>query len=202
MSDLTRLSRLVADCAAGTGTLDEAETVAREFAVQGAILVEGAPLRGAVHPEMGHLRTPRHPADRDFPGVCPFHSDCVEGLASGSAVRARWGAPLEELPAGHPARGILPFYLAHLCAGLTYLLSPHRILLGGGVMTDGGLLPEVRRVTGELLAGYPGGPHLEDGLEGYLQAPAFGGRAGGLGALALAERAWEAAGGTFSVAGH
>lgn len=170
--------------------------------IGGAVLVGGIPLRGAVHPEMGHLRTPRHPADLAFSGVCPIHGDCVEGLASGPAGRARWGAPLEALPAEHPAWEIEAFYLAQLCAALTYLLSPHRILLGGGVMTGGALLPAVRRVAGDLLAGYPEDPRLAAGLEGYLEVPAFGGRAGGLGALALAERAWEAQGGTFPAAGH
>jgi len=156
--------------------------------IGGGLLADGRPVRGLVHPEMGHLRTPRHPEDRDFPGVCPFHGDCVEGLASGSALRTRWGASLSELPEGHPAWELEAFYLAQLCAAVTVLVSPHRILLGGGVLKAGRLLPAVRSETARLLAGYPGAPRLEGGLAEYLQAPAFGDRAGALGALALAER--------------
>lgn len=157
--------------------------------IGGGLLLERKPVRGLVHPEMGHLRTRRHPDDRTFPGVCPVHGDCVEGLASGPALAARWGTDPAALPVGHPAWEIEAFYLAELCAALTYLVSPHRILLGGGVMSGGRLLPAVRRETGRLLAGYPRAERLLGGLEDYLQAPALGDRAGALGALALAEQA-------------
>jgi fructokinase len=161
--------------------------------IGGGLVHEGVRLRCLVHPEMGHLRTPRHPDDLAFPGVCSVHGDCLEGLASGPAVLARWGEPLERLPENHPAWGVLGFYLGQLCAGVTYLASPHRILLGGGVMEGGRLLPIVRRETRLLLGGYPTHPRLEGDLGDYLQLPAFGARAGGMGALALAEEALSAA---------
>ena len=160
--------------------------------IGGGAVVRGEPLHGLSHPEMGHLRIPRHPDDRAFAGVCPFHGDCLEGLASGPAVRARWGAPAEALPAGHPAWEVLGFYLVHLCAAATMLLSPRLIVLGGGVMKGAPLLPATRRWTTRLLAGYPRLALLEGDLGGYLVPPGLGDRAGALGALALAGRALAA----------
>ena len=155
--------------------------------IGGAAIVGGSPLRGASHPEMGHIRVPRHPDDTVFAGVCPYHGDCLEGLASGPAVRARWGAPAEVLPAEHAAWDILGFYLAHACAAATLLLSPHVIVMGGGVMKSPPLLPAVRRWTLRLLAGYPQAAPLAGDLSAYVVPPALGDRAGVLGALALAE---------------
>ena len=155
--------------------------------IGGGAIVGGTPLRGASHPEMGHIRLPRHAADRSFAGVCPYHGDCLEGLASGPAVRARWGAPAETLPADHAAWDILGFYLAHACAAATMLLSPHVIVMGGGVMKSPALLPAVRRWTLRLLAGYPKATPLAGDLTAYVVPPALGDRAGVLGALALAE---------------
>jgi len=157
--------------------------------IGGGAILHQRPLRGLSHPEMGHIRVPRHPDDASFAGVCPFHRDCLEGLASGPAARARWGAPAEALPAGHAAWEVLGFYLAHLCAAATMLLSPHVIVMGGGVMKSPPLLPAVRRCTARLLAGYPRSPRLEGDLAAYIVPPALGDRAGALGALALAAAA-------------
>lgn len=157
--------------------------------IGGGVIVDGRPLPGCPHPEMGHVRLPRHPADGDFAGVCPFHGDCLEGLASGPAVVARWGRRLDELPSGHQAFEVLGFYLGHLCALLTLVVSPHRIILGGGLMAHPALLATTRAWTSRHLAGYPQTPRLAAGLEDYLVPPALGQRAGGLGALALARMA-------------
>jgi len=153
--------------------------------IGGGAVLAGRPLHGLSHPEMGHIRVPRHPDDT-FAGVCPFHGDCVEGLASGPAVLSRWGAPAETLPAAHPAWDMLGFYLGYLCAAVTGLLSPHVVVMGGGVMKSPPLLPAVRRWTARLLAGYPQSPRLEGDLAPYIVPPALGDRAGALGALALA----------------
>jgi fructokinase len=155
--------------------------------IGGGAIVDGVPLRGLSHPEMGHIPVARHPNDRRFPGVCSFHGGCLEGLASGPAMRARWGVPPESLPADHAAWDVLGFYLAHLCVVATMLLSPHRIVMGGGVMKNPPLLPAVRSWTRMLLAGYL--PALERPLDDYIVAPHLGDRAGVLGALALAARA-------------
>jgi fructokinase len=156
--------------------------------IGGGAVVGGAPLHGLSHPEMGHIRPPRHPGDTAFAGTCPFHGDCLEGLASGPAIAARWGAPAESLPAGHPAWDVLGYYLAHACVAATLLLSPHVIALGGGVMKSPPLLGAVRGWTRRLLAGYPHSPRLEGDLSSYLVPPALGDRTGALGALALAAR--------------
>jgi fructokinase len=147
--------------------------------IGGGAVIAGAPLRGLSHPEMGHIRVPRHPDDRDFPGVCPFHGDCLEGLASGPAVLARWGEQLDRLVADHPAHDIVAHYLAHAVVTAQGLLAPGRIVLGGGVMHTPGLVELVREAAGML-----GGGYFSDPRE-IVCGPALGDRAGLLGALAL-----------------
>lgn len=161
--------------------------------IGGGAIVGGTPLRGVSHPEMGHIRVARHPGDAAFAGVCPFHGDCLEGLASGPAILARWGAPAERLAADHPAWDVLGYYLAQACVATTMLLSPHVIVMGGGVIMSPPLLPAVRGWTRRLLAGYPQSPRLEDGIETYIVPPALGDRAGALGAIALAARTLDPA---------
>jgi len=154
--------------------------------IGGSVLRDGAPLDPVLHPEVGHLRCRRHPQDREFAGVCRIHGDCLEGLASGPAVVARWGAPLEDLPVEHPAWEVLGSYLGQLCATLTLVAGPQRIILGGGLLTGGRLLGAVRRSTLESLGGYPRRAVLDADLERYLRPAGLGDRAGSLGALALA----------------
>jgi fructokinase len=157
--------------------------------IGGGAIHDRQPLRGLSHPEMGHIRVRRHPGDAAFAGVCPFHGDCLEGLASGPAILARGGGPAESLPADHPTWDVLGFYLAQLCVSATMLLSPHVIVMGGGVMKSPPLLPAVRSWTQRLLAGYPLAPRLAGDLAAYIVPPALGDRAGALGALAIAARA-------------
>lgn len=162
--------------------------------IGGGAIVNGAPLHGLVHPEMGHVRV-RHDTVRDpFPGVCPFHGDCLEGLASGPALARRWGAPAETLPADHPAWELEAGYLAQLTADLVCTLSPRRIVLGGGVMAGPGVWPTLRRETQRLLAGYISAPAVLERIDDYLVPPGLGERSGRLGALALARDAAVATG--------
>lgn len=157
--------------------------------IGGGALIGGRPLHGRMHPEMGHLVVRRHPEDA-YPGRCPFHGDCLEGLASGPAIEERWGRPAERL--GDDLSGAVAIeasYLAQLVLAVTYVLSPQRIVLGGGVMRTGGLLPAVRAVTTELLGGYLEVPAATGGAASYLVAPSLGARAGVLGAIVLAGRA-------------
>ncbi len=152
--------------------------------IGGGGMAGGRLLHGLLHPEMGHMRVPHdHRADA-FPGHCPFHRDCLEGLASGPAIAARWGKAAHELPSDHPAWDLEAEYLAAMAVNLTTVLSPQRIILGGGVMGQPQLLPRVRRRLRELLAGYLRLPALDR----YVVPPALGDRAGVLGALALARR--------------
>ncbi len=149
--------------------------------IGGGAIVEGRPLRGIAHSEMGHIPVRLHPADGAFAGVCPSHGRCLEGLASGPAIQARWGAPLSELAQDHPAHGIIAFYLAQLAVTLQAILSPQRIIFGGGVMKTAGLLQGVIAEVRTLSAGYFAGNPAD-----ILVLPALGDDAGLIGALTLA----------------
>lgn len=149
------------------------------------VVANGRPLHGLVHPELGHMRIP-HDRERDpFPGSCPFHGDCLEGLASGEALRQRWGAPGEELD--RPEVWELEAdYLALGLANLVLTLSPQRLIVGGGVAGTPGLLALVRERLPDVLGGYLDVPQLGEGIDDYLVPPALGPRAGVLGAIELA----------------
>lgn len=146
------------------------------------ILSGGRLVHGALHPEFGHVKTQRMPGD-DFAGECPFHGDCLEGMASGKAVNARWEKPGHELPAGHPAWETQAWYLAHGILSLLAIVSPARVIVGGGVSQAEGLHRTIERRLNELANGYfP--PLLETP---YVVPPALGQSAGISGALLLAE---------------
>ncbi len=157
--------------------------------IGGGGLVGGRPMHGLVHPEMGHVRVPHDAARDPFPGVCPFHGDCLEGLASGPAMAARWGIPAEQLPEAHPAWRLEAHYLALALHGFVCTLSPQRIVIGGGVMESPHLLPLVRQELTTLLNGYIQAPELGSDIERYVVPPALGRRSGVVGALVLAARA-------------
>jgi fructokinase len=156
--------------------------------IGGGGMLGGKLLHGLVHPEFGHIRIP-HDRDEDpFPGTCPYHGDCWEGLASGRAIEARWGRPASEI-ADARAWKLEARYLALGLVSVTCVLSPERIVLGGGVMTRPGLLGLVKREIVALMNGYlDAGPSAE-GVSSYITLPALGSRSGVLGAMALAETA-------------
>jgi fructokinase len=164
--------------------------------IGGGALVGGRVVHGLVHPEMGHLRIP-HDIRDSFAGNCPYHGDCLEGLAAGPAMQARWGKPARELPVDHPAWALEARYIALGLANLTVALSPKRFLLGGGVMQQPHLFALVREEFARLLNGYVRHRDILDGLDEYIQPPLLGSQAGVLGALVLAEMAadGQAAGG-------
>jgi fructokinase len=157
--------------------------------IGGGGLADGRLLHGLVHPEMGHIRIP-HDLDADpFPGACPFHGDCLEGLASGPAMKARWQQAAEDLPDDHPAWPLEARYLALAVVNVVCTLSPQRIVMGGGVMSHPRLLGLIRTQVVKLLNNYVRAPEVIERIDDYIVAPALGGRAGVLGGLALAERA-------------
>jgi len=155
--------------------------------IGGGGLIEGRLMHGDSHPEMGHLRIPQNPAEDPFPGSCPFHGNCLEGLASGYALQQRWRKPAESLPADHPAWHLEARYLACGIANLVCTLSPQIIILGGGVMKKRGLIEAVRELTVELLNGYIRSPRFST-PERYIVAPALSSLSGVLGAIALARQ--------------
>ena len=156
--------------------------------IGGGGLVGGQLMHGLVHPEMGHLRLPRDAAADPFPGACPFHGDCLEGLASGPALLERWGRAAETLPPEHAGWALEARYLALALVNFICTLSPQRIVMGGGVMEQSHLFPLVRRDVKALLNDYVQAPAILEDIDDYIVPPALGGRAGVLGALALAGR--------------
>jgi fructokinase len=135
------------------------------------------------HPEMGHMVVRRDPRDGDFVGVCPFHGDCLEGLACGPAIRARWGCELSSLPREHPGRSIIAGYIAQLATSIALLHAVDRIAIGGGVMADGSLLPWVQHATHRYLNGYLQPLRDREQVDAYLVKPELGDEAAIVGAL-------------------
>lgn len=150
------------------------------------VLIGDKPVHGLVHPEVGHLRIP-HDAHRDpFDGACPVHGDCWEGLASGMAMAERWGTAPEDLPDDHPAWALEADYVALGILSIISVLSPHLVIVGGGVMERTQLLAMVRSRLRQLVGGYLETPLLAEEIDHYLVGPALGDSAGVLGAIALA----------------
>jgi fructokinase len=138
---------------------------------------------------MGHIRLPHDWQADPFPGICPYHGDCLEGLASGPALNARWGVPAETLPPDHPTWALEAHYLALACVNFICMLSPQRIILGGGVMSQGHLFSLIRQEVQALLNGYVQVPAILQQIDTYIVPPGLGSRVGVLGAIALAEQA-------------
>jgi fructokinase len=154
--------------------------------IGGGVMVDGVPIHGLMHPEIGHIYPRRHPLDVGFDGVCPFHRDCLEGVASGPAILARSGASLQDLDEHHPQWEIEADYLGQLCAQLVVTVSPQRIIMGGGVMGQARLLPLIRPRLCHWLGGYIDREEIQGGADRYVVAPELGDRTGVLGALVLA----------------
>jgi fructokinase len=154
--------------------------------IGGGAMVNGRLLHGLLHPEMGHIRIPHDWRADPFPGLCPYHGDCLEGLASGPALEARWGKPADTLPVDHPAWLLEARYLALGLVTFICILMPQRSIIGGGILHQEHLFPRVRYEVQQLLNNYIQGPELHARLDHYIVPPALGDQAGVLGALALA----------------
>lgn len=154
------------------------------------VIIDGKPYHGMLHPEGGHILLSRHPSDPLPSGVCPYHPNCLEGLAAGPSLEARWGKPgaaLSDLP---EVWELEAYYIAQALMNYILILSPQRIVLGGGVMKQPTLLPLVRRQVIAQLNGYVQGKGLED-PDRYIVSPSLSDNQGILGALQLAKNAWE-----------
>jgi fructokinase len=159
--------------------------------IGGGAIVNGEVIHGMLHPEMGHIRIPHDLVADPYPGGCPYHKDCLEGLASGPALQARWGQPAHELPDDHPVWPLEAHYLALGLANWVCSLSPERIILGGGVMQHAALFPMMRQELTSLLNGYIQVRALLDNIDEYVVPPELGKRAGVLGAMVLAEHVFR-----------
>jgi fructokinase len=154
--------------------------------IGGGFIRDGQSLKGLVHPEMGHIRLP-HDLKRDpFAGSCPFHADCFEGLASGPAIAKRLGHPADELADNDPYWPLEAHYIALAVQDLILVLSPRRVILGGGIMQRQFLFPLIQDEVQSLLNGYVEQPILLDHMNEYIVPPALGNQSGVLGAIALA----------------
>lgn len=157
--------------------------------IGGGGMLGGKLMHGLIHPEMGHIRLPHDRQLDPFEGACPYHGDCLEGLAAGPALEKRWGVRAETLAPDHPAWELEAQYLGLALSNFICTLSPQRIILGGGVMSQPHLFPLVRARTVELLNGYVQSPQILQNIAEYIVPPALGAQAGVLGAFALAKAA-------------
>jgi fructokinase len=156
--------------------------------IGGGGMVNGKLIHGLIHPEMGHILIPHDLTADPFPGSCPFHHDCLEGLASGFALEQRWGQKANVFPPDHPAWSLEAQYLAISLVNFIFTLSPQRILMGGGIMEQSHLFPRIRSQVQEKLKAYLTVPNILAEFEGYIVPPKLGNQAGIMGAIALAQQ--------------
>lgn len=156
--------------------------------IGGGAVLDGHMLSGRNHPEMGHMFIRRSPED-EFEGACATHGDCLEGLASGTAIHARWGASLSKLGAGHPGHDVVADYLAQACVNAVATLAPEKIVLGGGVIGTEGLLSKVHARFDALARDYFSGFAATDIVLARLYP-----LSGLIGGLAIADLALDEAG--------
>jgi fructokinase len=157
--------------------------------IGGGAMVNGTMLHGLLHPEMGHIILPRSKDElSSFQGVCPFHRDCLEGLASGPAIAQRWGKAGSDLPPGHRAWALEAEYLATALVDYICVVSPQRIILGGGVMQQKQLFDKIHHKVLEKLNGYIDRSEIVNNIADYIVPPDLESKAGVLGAIALARK--------------
>jgi fructokinase len=158
--------------------------------IGGGAMVNGSTIHGLIHPEMGHILLPMRDDDPLDRGVCPFHPNCLEGLASGTSIEERWNAPGETLPPDHPAWDLEAHYLAHAIEAMMCVLSPQGVILGGSVMHQQQLFPLIRQKVVDMLNDYLKHDRLKT-FEDVIVPPGLGDNAGVMGAIALAMNAAE-----------
>ena len=153
-------------------------------------VVQGKLLQGLSHPEMGHVPVRRHPDDT-YKGRCPYHRDCAEGMAAGPAIEERWGGRAHLLADRQEVWEMEAYYLAQTLMQYILILSPKKIIMGGGVMKQAQIFPLVHQQVQDLLNGYVAVPQIIERMDEYIVSPALGDDAGIIGALMLAKQAFE-----------
>ncbi|RLQ94899.1 ROK family protein [Falsibacillus albus] len=156
--------------------------------IGGGAVMSGEIVQGLSHPEMGHILVKRHPEDA-YQGACPYHRDCLEGMASGPAIEKRWGKKGAELSGEKEVWELEAYYLAQALVNYILILSPKKIILGGGVMKQPQLFPLVRKNVQTLLNNYVNVSEVAENIENYIVSPGLGDNAGIVGALVLAGKA-------------
>ena len=168
--------------------LDSALYLTIGTGVGGGAFVEGNLVHGLLHPEMGHMRLVKR-SDDNYEGHCPFHKGCLEGLTAGPAVGERWGKKGAEIPEDHVAWDLEGYYIGQACASFVLILSPKKIILGGGVMHKKNVLPAVHKYTKEFLNDYIQKDEVTKNIDSYIITPGLGDNAGIVGSIALAVEA-------------
>lgn len=149
------------------------------------VIASGKPYHGMIHPEGGHILLNRHPDDPMVGSACPFHENCMEGLAAGPSLEKRWGVKGAELSARAEVWEMEAYYIGQAVTNYIMMLSPQRIILGGGVMHQPCLLPLVRREVAKQVNGYIRGKGMDD-LETYIVGVSLNDNQGAMGAVKLA----------------
>ncbi|MBT3239660.1 MAG: ROK family protein [Chloroflexi bacterium] len=162
--------------------------------IGGGVIINGKPIHGLLHPEMGHLLIPLSPQSDSPQGICPYHNNCLEGIASGPAIESIWGQSPEDLPEDHPAWILEAEYLAKGLMNIILAISPQKIILGGGVMKKPGLLELIRENILALLNDYVQHSSITNSIDTYILPPALGDFSGRYGAVALASEIYLAQG--------
>jgi fructokinase len=152
------------------------------------LVINNRIIHGLVHPEFGHMRITHNREQDPFSGVCPYHHDCLEGLASGPAIEERWNTRPQNLPKDHPAWQLEAEYISYGLVNLICTVSPELIILGGGVMNNKNLYDFIRVHTKKILSGYIKTSALEDKIDKYIIAPRLNADSGIIGALYLVEQ--------------
>lgn len=165
--------------------LDSALYITVGTGIGAGAVVEGNMVNGLLHPEMGHIFVRRH-KDDNYRGKCPYHLDCLEGLAAGPAIEERWGNKGVELPVGHKAWDMEAYYLAQALISYILIISPEKIIMGGGVMKQKQLFPLIRKYVKEILNGYVKKKEINSNIDEYIVSPKLGDNAGICGGIALA----------------
>jgi fructokinase len=178
---------LLCECYWGHGLgLQDVIYVTIGTGIGAGVMAGGRVLHGTHHTEIGHMFVPRSKREKDYAGCCPFHGDCLEGLASGPSIKERWGVDSAlDLQPSHEAWLLEEEYLSYMVANLMYSFSPEKIVLGGGVMKQQHLFAEIHQQAAALINGYI--RHATPERLAEIVVPAsFGDNTGAKGALALA----------------
>ena len=155
--------------------------------IGGGAIINGNPLHGLIHPEMGHIYLVQDRNKDNYSGKCPFHGHCFEGLASGPAIEERWGISAQEIPDNHAAWDLESDYIAQAMSNFICSFSPQKIILGGGVMQQKHIFPLVHEKVKKFLNGYVVSDMVSKHIDHYIVPPMLGNQAGMLGAIALAQ---------------
>ena len=155
--------------------------------IGGGAIINNKPLHGLIHPEMGHIRLNQDTLKDAYSGKCPYHHNCFEGLASGPAIKERWGTAAENLDDNHPAWVLEADYIAQAMSTYICTFSPKKIILGGGVMQKKQLFPMICEKTQQYLNGYVQSDMILNRIDEYIVPPGLGNQSGMLGAIALAQ---------------